>query len=196
VTPPSPKVFDPAKAARLDDPDRLAYLGINDVERALDIPRAGIVLDYGAGTGFFALPLAERRRDITVIAFDREPKLLEILRAKPPYAKLAGRVRTASPSGLPNVAGRCARVLLVNVLHELEDEHLDEIREALAPDGFAVAIDWDAAADRPIGPRGDHVLDAPRAALYLCRRGFTVEALPPFRYQFALRFRPSATSRV
>ena len=50
--------FNSSLANRLDDPDRLLWLPPHEVIAALGIQPGDVVADIGAGTGYFALPLA------------------------------------------------------------------------------------------------------------------------------------------
>ena len=186
------RVFNPAKAARLDDPERLTYLPLDRVAALLDAPRGAVVVDYGAGTGFYTFALARLRPDLTLVAFDRQPEMLERLRANAEWPALRSRVVPIDAHDVPAYAGRADRVLCVNVLHELDDEHLDEMRDLLVPGGACVAIDWDASADRDVGPHGPHVFDLLRARAYLETRGFAIAEAARLRYQFAVRFAPRA----
>ncbi len=182
------RVFDPAKAARLDDPARLDYLPLAQVLALLDAPPNALVIDFGAGTGFYDFLVAQARPDLTLVAVDRQPEMLALLRARPGFADTAQRITTAVPADLPRFAGRADRVLCINVLHELDDVHLDEIRDVLHPSGMAVAIDWDESVPREIGPHGPHIFDGPRARSYLEARGFTIRDEARLFFQFALRF--------
>jgi ubiquinone/menaquinone biosynthesis C-methylase UbiE len=181
--------FDPARAARLDDPARFTYLPIDEVVALIDAPQGAIVVDYGAGTGAYALPLAERRPDVRVVALDIQPEMLAMLREKPAFAKL-GNVETVErvPDAL---RGTIARVYGINVLHELGDQALREIATLLRPEGRFIAIDWSAAVERPVGPPPERVYDPPEARERLTRLGFRVVDERRLRYQYALVAAPS-----
>lgn len=182
------KRFDPAKSARLDDPARFAYLSLESVFELLDAPAGAIVVDYGSGTGAFAIPLARARGDLRVIAYDVEPHMLALARAKPgletlPNIDFAGAIADA-------LHGCVQRVLGVNVLHELEDSDLATIRKLLAPGGRFVSVDWNAAPDRPVGPPAERVYDEPAARALLERAGFEVRAGRAFPFHHALIAEP------
>jgi len=53
-----PERFDPARAALLDDPARFEYLPPDEVFTMLAAPTGGRVVDFGAGTGAYAIELA------------------------------------------------------------------------------------------------------------------------------------------
>src|SRR5918996_2813953 len=124
-----PHRFDPAKAPRLDDRARFEWVPPADVIRLLDIPQGGLLVDFGTGTGTYAIELAAARPDARIIALDEQQEMLDRL-----AAKLAARplpnlepvmARTPAASALE---GRADRVLGLNVLHELGDEAMGEVR--------------------------------------------------------------------
>ena len=84
-----PEVFNPARAALLDSPDRFDYLPPERIFAHLDPPQGGLVVDFGAGTGRFSIELAQRRPDLKVIALDEQPEMLKLLEAKPAAQQLA-----------------------------------------------------------------------------------------------------------
>lgn len=181
-----PQRFDPQRADRLDDPSRFAYLPPERVIELLEAPADSKVVDFGAGTGAYAIPLAQARRDVTVVALDEQPEMLDRLRAKPEASTLPN-LRPALPQDMADFRGRAARVLAINVLHELGDDALVALRDLLAPGGFVLFIDWNAEVDRPVGPPRDHVYTPSEAAARLERFSFRVDLLDPFPYQYALR---------
>lgn len=185
-----PEAFDPARAALLDDPERFTYLPPERVIELLDAPHSGVVVDFGAGTGAYAIPLAERRPDLTVIALDEQPRMLDLLRAKPAAGRLAN-LKPMHTDQISTIKGAADRILVVNVFHEVGDEPMREMVELLKPGGSILFIDWNAAADRPVGPPRDHTYTPADAAKRLENFGLRVEALEPMRYHFVMRARPA-----
>jgi SAM-dependent methyltransferase len=183
-----PHRFDPAKAAMLDDPARLAYVPVETLLSLLDIPVGGLLVDFGSGTGLYALEIARRRPDVRVVALDEQPQMLAHVRQAIARAEL-GNVEPASPDALGARAGTVDRVLALNVLHELGDRALDDVRRLLAPGGAALFVDWNADVERPIGPRRDHVHDVAEAARRLADAGFTVTRRAMLQYHYALASR-------
>lgn len=180
-----PERFDPARAGLLDDRERLDYLPPARVIELLDLPHNGLLVDFGTGTGTYALEIARARPDVTVVALDEQPQMLERLRAKP-EASLPN-LETALPDRLASLRGRADRVLALNVLHELGDGAVRELASLLAPRGFALVIDWDAETERPVGPPREHVYSTQEAIARLQRLSLRVERLAPMRYHFVLR---------
>jgi len=185
-----PNRFDPARAAILDDPARFAYVPVEDLLALLDVPPGGTLVDFGTGTGLYALEIARRRPGVRVVALDEQPPMLEHVRAAIARAGLTN-VEPASSEDLPPLAGSADRVLGLNVLHELGDRALEDVRALLAHNGSAVFVDWNAAVERPVGPPRDHVYDADEAAERLRTAGFTVGARRLLAYHYALVASPA-----
>jgi SAM-dependent methyltransferase len=180
-----PERFDPARAALLDDPARFDYLPPPDLIALLDAPFGGVVLDFGTGTGTYAIPLAASRSDLTVIALDEQPQMLAMLRAKPDAARLSN-LKPALPDELGALRGTVDRVLALNVLHELGDDALESLTALLRPDGRALFIDWNAEVERPVGPPRDHVYSPADAMKRLARFGLRGVSGPKLSYHYVI----------
>jgi ubiquinone/menaquinone biosynthesis C-methylase UbiE len=156
--------FDPAKWERLENPDRLKELPPAVVLELLAVDGSETVVDFGAGTGMYTIPIAEAMTTGTVVAIDELDELLERLAAKltqPGHEALRDRIWLVRPERgrLPLQDGSAQRVLALNVLHHISDDPtaLAEIVRVLAPGGRLVVIDF-GDIERPVGPPRDHVL--------------------------------------
>lgn len=183
-----PERFQPHKAARLDDPSRFEYLPPQKIVELLDLPSGATLVDFGTGTGTFAIRVAQARPDVSIVALDEQPEMLDLLRAKP-EAKSLTNLRPAMPDELPGLSGRADRVLALNVLHELGDDALAALGSLLGAKGFVIFIDWSADVDRPVGPPRDHVYGPREAVERLEKLGYTAETLEPLRYHYVVRAR-------
>jgi ubiquinone/menaquinone biosynthesis C-methylase UbiE len=153
--------FDPANAGKLENPDRLVELPPARLVELLQLTGAETVVDFGAGTGMYTLPLAEAVPLGRVYAVDELPEMLDRLRAKlvsdPPGGDV---VPVASVGGrVPLDDAVAQRMLIVNVLHHVADDPhaLPEIFRLLAAGGRLVVAEF-AQMVRPVGPPNDHVL--------------------------------------
>jgi SAM-dependent methyltransferase len=189
-----PEVFDPSRAARLDDPARLEYLPPDRIFAVLDAPHGAIVVDFGTGTGTFAIELAQRRPDLTIIALDEQPGMIELLKAKL-RAREFSNIRPLLTDKIDSIKGVADRVMAINVLHEVGDEPLRQIADLFKAGGYALIVDWDAAVDRPVGPPREHTHSAAEACDRLARAGFETERLESLPYHFIIRARPAYGSR-
>lgn len=159
--------FDPAHADRLENPERLVELPPANVVRLLELRGDETVVDYGAGTGLYTVPIAAALPRGRVFAVDEHAELLAYVRDKLVAAGLPDdRVVTVqtSENRVPLPDGGADRVFLLNVLHHVWDEPaaLGEIVRLLAPGGRLVVVDF-AQMDRPVGPPNDHVLSLEEA---------------------------------
>ena len=182
-----PHRFDPSHAAALDDRARFEFLDPIKVFTLLDAPKNGLVVDFGTGTGTYAIELAAARPDLKVFALDEQQPMLDLLATKlidRPLVNLESLMaRTPAAQALK---GRADRVLALNVLHELGDEAIDELAALLKPDGRVLFIDWNAEADRTAGPPRDHVYGPQAAAARIEHFGFAVDKQTLFRDHYAL----------
>jgi SAM-dependent methyltransferase len=180
-----PERFDPARAAMLDDPSRLVYLPPDEVFAMLAAPVGGRVVDFGTGTGAYAIELAQSRSDLEVIALDEQRQMLDLLLAKPVVQKLPN-LRAVHTDKIAELKGTADRVLALNVLHEVGDEALRAMAALLKPAGVVLVVDWNADVERPVGPPRDHVYTAAEARERMERMGLRIEGERMFKYHYAL----------
>jgi ubiquinone/menaquinone biosynthesis C-methylase UbiE len=152
--------FDPAHAARLEDPSRLEALPQAAVIGMLRLDGAETVVDYGAGTGIYTVAVAAAVPRGRVFAVEALPRLAELFRQKitPDLAARICLVET-NDNVVPLDDAEADRVVMVDVLHHLHDqpEALEEVVRVLRPGGLFVVVDW-ADMERPVGPPASHVL--------------------------------------
>jgi len=167
--------FDPAHADRLENPQRLVELPPENVVALLDLHGAETVVDYGAGTGMYTVPIAAALPRGQVFAVDRHAELLTFIDAKLAAADVpaerVAKVQTKE-NRVPLDDGAADRIFLLNVLHHVWDEPaaLGEMVRLLAPGGRLVVVDY-AQMDRPVGPRNDHVLSLDQARAIITGMG-------------------------
>jgi len=153
--------FDPKNASKLENPERLAELPPANLVKLLDLTGAETVVDFGAGTGMYSLPIADALPDGRLIAVDEQRVLLDRLRDKLSADPRTRRVDVVHSAGgiVPLPDGVADRLFMINVLHHVYDEPdvLEEIVRLLAPGGLLVDAEF-ARMDRPVGPPNDHVL--------------------------------------
>lgn len=183
-----PDRFDPARAALLDDPRRFEYLPPPKILEMLDAPQGGVVIDFGAGTGAYSIEIARRRPDLTVVAYDEQPRMLEMLRAKPAAGELKN-LKCVLDTEAATLASSADRILGLNVLHELGDDALRGLAAMLKPGGRALLIDWSAEVDRPIGPPKDHVYTRAEAEKRLAEFGFAKVGADALPYHYVVTVR-------
>ena len=186
--------FDPARAARLDAPERDAYLPDDRLIDLLALEGGETVVDYGAGTGRLA---AERRLGGRgrVVAVDESEEMLGHLRGRLSGAGSRGEPLLIADDRVPLAGASVARLIAVNLLHEVRGEPaLAEMRRLLRPDGVLLLADWERGRDpeRPTGPPEHILFTEDEAVEELERVAFAVERRQPdLPYHFALMARPA-----
>ena len=173
------KRFRAEHAHKLDDPQRAEWLPVDAVLAALDVRPGMRVADVGAGTGYFAIPLA---RAVSpggeVLAVDVQPEMLDLLRPRvAPGTPITLVQAEATKTTLPEASLDLA--LLANVWHEIDDQRaaLAEAARVLKPGGRIAILDWRADLDAPPGPPRDHRVALASVEAALAAAGWT--ARPP-----------------
>ena len=168
--------FDASQAHRLDAPERLVWLPPAEVAAALAVHPGDTIADIGAGTGYFALPLAAATGPHgKVYAVDTQSEMLAHLRQKLNDSGIENieLVRAeADATALPDAS--CSLVLLANVWHEFADRAavLRESKRILKARGRIAILDWRPDVERDPGPPLDHRISASDAARDLRSAGF------------------------
>ena len=186
---PHERMFHHHHAHKLDDPDRERLLPSAGVVARLDLRPGLHVADVGAGTAYFALPIA---RAVVpggrVFAVDMQPEMLEHLRGKltdEPIALVHGSADATTLAG-----ASVDLVFLANVWHEIDDRPaaLAEAKRVLRPGGRVAIVDWnpvDASETDPPGPPAAHRLPAAQAVSDLRAAGLAAsdpQAVGPHHY--------------
>ncbi len=111
----------------------------------LDLGPESVAADVGAGTGYFALPMASRAKKGKVYASDLQPEMLEILTNRARAAGITNVIpvqATETDPGLPD--NSIDLVLLVDAYHEFNHpfEVMSAIYSSLKPGGQVVLIEY------------------------------------------------------
>jgi ubiquinone/menaquinone biosynthesis C-methylase UbiE len=153
----SERRFDPAKMAKLDNPERRKALPPEKILSLLEMKENDIVLDLGAGTGYFTLPTASRTTG-KVYALDVEPQMLETLKKRVNEQHLKNvQLLEGEIEDIPMENDQVDQIIASFVLHEVEplSKGLQEIRRVLKQGGRCLCLEWEK---KPMeqGPPLDH----------------------------------------
>lgn len=154
--------FNAALAGRLENPDRLRWLPPAEVVAALHVQPGEVIVDIGAGTGYFALPLANAAGPGgKVYAVDAQTEMLSLLAGKShdsALAKIELIQAEANATGLPQRS--CDIAFMANVWHEFDDRAavVAEATRLLRPGGRIGILDWRPDVEPEHGPPLEHRL--------------------------------------
>ena len=170
--------MDASRAYRLDLPERTHFLPPDEVIRALGIRAGDTVADLGAGTGYFALPIAcAVGSSGRVIAVDAQEEMLDHLRKKVASSAISVIEPVHAEADRTTLAGKaCDIVFLANVWHEIADREaaLAEAKRILKSEGRIAILDWRPDVEPEHGPPLAHRLTLPGTIAELVAAGFRI----------------------
>jgi ubiquinone/menaquinone biosynthesis C-methylase UbiE len=183
------KVFHAGHAHRLDDPERRLALPPEAILDAVGVDPGAIVADIGAGTGYFALALAERTGPSgRVYAVDLQAEMLAHLGKKlAAHPELPVTPVHARAEATTLADDSFDLVFFGSVWHELDQSALVllEARRLIKTGGRIAIVDWRADATPPPGPPADHRQPLARVVKFLERERWKVRVardLGPYTY--------------
>ena len=163
----------------LERPERDQHQQPEKVIEALNLAPGMMVIDMGAGSGYFTRRLAKAVGEKgQIIAIDVEQKMLNYNKRELEKLGLADRVRfiLAEKEG-PTFSGNNAdMVFLCDVYHHLEDQidYLANTKPALKPNGRVVIIDYYAdARSGTLGFSKRHLVPKEQVIKDMKQAGFT-----------------------
>jgi ubiquinone/menaquinone biosynthesis C-methylase UbiE len=160
MSPAHERMFHHQRAHDLDSAERQKFLPPGEILDQLDIAPGMRIADIGAGTGYFAIPIADRvTAQGRVDAVDLQPEMLALLRDRMPSDAPIDLVRgSAEATGLRSASQDL--VFCANVWHEVDDRDgaLAEAARVLRSGGRIAIVDWRPDCTPPPGPPTDHRL--------------------------------------
>lgn len=142
-------------AKQFDDPSRDEWQRPDAVIDFIAPAADAVVADLGAGTGYFAIPLAQRVPQGRVFANDIEPDMVRYLGERADKEGLDNVVPVLGDAADPKLPEPVDVAFMCDVYHHIEDRpaYFGRVAEALRAGGRVVIVDFkkDAPADVP-GP--------------------------------------------
>src|SRR5574341_1080012 len=146
--------FDPRSIDKLNNPERFQRENPDLIWKELALSGPRVLVDIGAGTGFFAAPFARKLASGTVYAGDVQDEMLTWMKEHLPSDIRYGVVpMKMEESRVPLQGGIADLVYMVNLHHELDDRMavLKEASRLLKPGGTVMVMDW-KKEETPAGP--------------------------------------------
>ncbi len=155
------RVFKHSNAHKLEDPERLKWLPPKEVLSRLHLAHGVTVADVGAGTGYFAIPMAKAVGSSgEIFAVDLQQEMLDLLQQKlqQPEAPKNISLHLGAAAPLPLADGSVNLAFYGNVWHELDDADaaFREARRVTVSRGQIAILDWRSDKASPPGPPQDH----------------------------------------
>ena len=146
--------FDPRHIHKLNDPERLKRIPPDVLWDLAGPPEPGVLVDVGAGTGFFAVPFAEKMGGGKIYACDTVDTMIASMQESLPEAFKDCIIPVKSEeTRIPLPDAQADLVYMINLHHELEHPQalLMEARRLLRPGGRMLIVDW-KPEQTPEGP--------------------------------------------
>ena len=130
--------------AHFEDPARAQWQKPDEVIASLGPLDGKIVADIGAGTGYFAFPLAKKAAK--VIAIDIDQRFLDYIEQKRRTQKVGANIETriTAPDSPGLKPAEADLVLIVDTYHHIENriDYLKKLKKDLAKSGLLVIVDY------------------------------------------------------
>ncbi len=169
------KKFNIKKLEKLNNPERLKSLNPELILESLNLSTPEVIVDIGAGTGFFASHFAKIIKQGTIYAFDTSDVMIDYMKENLPQVGSCKIIPVKSQENkIPLDNNIADLVYLINVYHELEEPKklVLETKRILKKGGKIAIIDWDYK-ETPDGPPLEHRIQAENITKLLKEIGFS-----------------------
>lgn len=181
-------VFKPTSADKLLSEERQIQMPAASIIEQMDIQKDDIVADFGAGNGYFTLPLAAHTTEM-VYAIDAEPKMLELLKVRAREAELENIEYIEATIEATSLKTDAIDKLLISrtIHHAIDlDQTIEEIKRVLHFDGLLYIIEF--YKDETIeGPPMDMRLAPEDLCKALSEIGFKTETIRLNEAEYAVK---------
>lgn len=145
--------FNETKFEKLNNPVRLDHLPPVYIKEKLGIDKAKVILDIGAGTGFFSVHFANIFPGSKVYACDISEFMVSYMTEKVQPVNSRIHPLIMEHDKVPLSDGLADLIIMINLHHEIEDPMimLKECYRLLKPGGKIAVSDW-KKEDTGFGP--------------------------------------------
>ena len=153
--------FNPEHAKKLDNEKRRKMLPPNEIIQYLQLESNDSVVDLGAGTGYFTIPIA--KSVAKVIAVDISNKMLNILKENLLEESITNvELIEHRIEKIPLHDNAVHKIIASLVMHEVNDleQTLEEMKRILKPSGKVLIIEWEKKETESGPPMEERLLSA------------------------------------
>lgn len=143
------------KVSYLESPERRKDFSPEQLLNMIPLKETDSILDFGAGTGYFSIPVAKRTTG-DVYALDIDPTMLEIIKEKALKEQLTNIVPVqGSMEELSSPKGTIDIIIASLVLHEIQplEPLLQQMRNVLKKEGYLICLELEPKGSSNKGPR-------------------------------------------
>jgi SAM-dependent methyltransferase len=164
----------------LERDQREEYQNKVEILKALDLHPGQYVVDIGAGSGYFTIPIAQAiGPDGTLLATDIKQEMLDYIDRRTRIEQLDNvELLLSQPNDPMLPEGKADLILMVDVYHYIKERTAfgEKLRRGLAPGGRLVVIDFVPKAweERPWGPPPSQHMSEADLSADLAKAGFEV----------------------
>jgi len=146
-----------SQISKLENPIRIAELDPKNTLIKSGLKENMILCDIGAGTGIFSFPATQISSN-DIYALEINDSMIELLKSRTNMQKIPNlKILKINSSTFPLENGICDMVIMVTVLHEIENKELMlyEIKRVLKEKGKLLIIEFNKR-ETPMGPPIDN----------------------------------------
>ncbi|HRW62225.1 MAG TPA: class I SAM-dependent methyltransferase [Bacteroidales bacterium] len=169
----SSKKFDVTKLNKLNNPERIKDFPLEFILEHLQIKDLKVIIDLGAGTGFYSIPFASRFKSCKIYACDISDTMIDWM--KDNVVPLHSNIITVKmgENNVPLHNEMADLLFMVNLHHELDNPEkiLKESYRVLKSNGSIAISDWRKEASEH-GPSIDIRYAAEKVEAQLKTTGF------------------------
>lgn len=152
-----PHKFDPDNWRRLESDERRALLPPEQILSEIGLETGHTIVDVGAGTGYFAIPAADRVGPHGIVyAVDVAAPMLDLITRRIAGKELPIELVHSQETDIPLPEGIADHVFTSTVLHEVDPKRriafVQELVRLLKPGGRLSILDWAPVEERTMGP--------------------------------------------
>jgi len=149
----SEKKFDPKKLHKLNNPDRLKDIPPEYIWKKINIPDPDVLVDIGAGTGFFSVHFLDYAKNGKIFACDTSDIMIQWMKNNICPGHPGIIPLKMEENAVPLEDGIADLVYMINLHHELDNPEtlLEESFRVLKRNGVILIVDW-KKEDMPEGP--------------------------------------------